>query len=126
MYNFFSDSPAAATDWRGLLRAQQEGKTLDKRRHSILQTELKSLYVGLTRARKRVWMWDCSENGRDMEACKRTHTGVYISLTYIRLQALLVASSVATSPTMSYIVPQVGGVSIEIGSIMFDAASRIA
>ncbi|KAG8942983.1 hypothetical protein FRC04_003269 [Tulasnella sp. 424] len=55
LYNFFSDSPATATDWRGLLRAQQENKTFDERRHSILQSELKSLYVGLTRARERVW-----------------------------------------------------------------------
>lgn len=47
--------------------AQSEGRMFDDRRHSILQSELKKLYVGLTRARERVWIWEESSNGRIME-----------------------------------------------------------
>ncbi|KAG8963306.1 hypothetical protein FRC00_006949 [Tulasnella sp. 408] len=31
--------------------------------HAILQTELKCLYVGMTRARERVWFWDSGSKG---------------------------------------------------------------
>lgn len=31
--------------------------------HSVLRTELKCLYVGLTRARMQVWIWDTSDKG---------------------------------------------------------------
>lgn len=47
--------------------ARSEGRVFDDRRHSILQSELKSLYVGLTRARERVWIWEESSNGCIME-----------------------------------------------------------
>lgn len=68
LYDFFTDSPATATDWRALRHAQRNGGSFDERRHSIIQTELKSLYVGLTRARERVWIWDRSRKGSDFEA----------------------------------------------------------
>lgn len=47
--------------------AYKEGRTFDARRHSILQSELKCLYVGLTRARERVWIWEESSEGHVME-----------------------------------------------------------
>ncbi|KAG8957107.1 hypothetical protein FRC00_004466, partial [Tulasnella sp. 408] len=72
LYNFFTDSPATATDWRALFFAQKEGRTFDHKRHSILQSELKSLYVGLTRARERVWVWEESGNGYTLEALLAT------------------------------------------------------
>lgn len=50
-----------------MLLAQKEGRQFDHRRHSILQSELKSLYVGLTRARERVWVWEESGNGYIIE-----------------------------------------------------------
>ncbi|KAG8939076.1 hypothetical protein FRC04_007029 [Tulasnella sp. 424] len=68
LFNFFTDSPATATDWRAMFLARSEGRVFDDRRHSILQSELKSLYVGLTRARERVWIWEESSNGCIMEA----------------------------------------------------------
>ncbi|KAG8931119.1 hypothetical protein FRC00_000874 [Tulasnella sp. 408] len=79
LYNFFTDSPATVTDWRAMSLSQDDkDRFFDERRHSILRSELKSLYVGLTRARERVWIWEESGDGRVMEA-------------------LLVASSLATS-----------------------------
>ncbi|KAG8926505.1 hypothetical protein FRC01_008766 [Tulasnella sp. 417] len=50
LYDFFTDSTATATDWRAVLLSQQDGRIFDERKHSILQSELKSFYVGLTRA----------------------------------------------------------------------------
>lgn len=67
LYDFFTDSAATPTDWRAVLLAQHDGRVFDERKHSILQSELKSFYVGLTRARERVWIWDRSLNGKDME-----------------------------------------------------------
>ncbi|KAG8965904.1 hypothetical protein FRC05_002962 [Tulasnella sp. 425] len=61
------DSLATATDWRAILHAEHRGKPFDEKRHAILRTELKALYVGLTRARERVWIWDRSDKGADLE-----------------------------------------------------------
>ncbi|KAG8900068.1 hypothetical protein FRC00_014670 [Tulasnella sp. 408] len=68
LFNFFTDSPATTTDWRAMYLAQNEGRIFNARRHSILQSELKSLYVGLTRARERVWIWEGSSDGYVMES----------------------------------------------------------
>lgn len=67
LYDFFNDSLATATDWRAILHAEDRGKPFDEKRHAILRTELKALYVGLTRARERVWIWDRSDKGEDLE-----------------------------------------------------------
>ncbi|KAG8924690.1 hypothetical protein FRC02_010262, partial [Tulasnella sp. 418] len=65
LYDFFADSPASAADWRVVLNCMQNCPTpaprFDELRHAIIQTELKFLYVGLTRARNRVWIWDSSD-----------------------------------------------------------------
>ncbi|KAG8924689.1 hypothetical protein FRC02_010261, partial [Tulasnella sp. 418] len=65
LYDFFADSPASATDWRVVLNHTKHrlmpAPQFDALRHAIIQTELKFLYVGLTRARNRVWIWDSSE-----------------------------------------------------------------
>ncbi|KAG9047264.1 hypothetical protein FS837_002667 [Tulasnella sp. UAMH 9824] len=67
LYDFFDDSLATKTDWRAMLLAHQQSRTFDGRRHTILQSELKALYVGLTRAKQRVWIWDQSEKARIAE-----------------------------------------------------------
>lgn len=54
-----------------MLFAKQEDKHFNARRHSILQSELKSFYVGLTRARERVWIWEETYNGHAMEVMQR-------------------------------------------------------
>ncbi|KAG8912744.1 hypothetical protein FRC00_003886, partial [Tulasnella sp. 408] len=68
LYDFFTDSPASVRDWRAMLLAETEERVFDDKRHSILRSELKSLYVGLTRARERVWIWEESGEGRAMQA----------------------------------------------------------
>ncbi|KAG8948841.1 hypothetical protein FRC04_009306 [Tulasnella sp. 424] len=93
LYNFFTDSPAADTDWRAMLFAKQEDRHFNARRHSILQSELKSFYVGLTRARERVWIWEETYNGHAMET-------------------LLVTSDLATSHETGGMVPQLATTSV--------------
>ncbi|KAG8918121.1 hypothetical protein FRC01_002041 [Tulasnella sp. 417] len=67
LYDFFADSSASPNDWKALLKACTPNRVVDletfERCHAILQAELKSLYVGLTRARERVWIWDSSNDG---------------------------------------------------------------
>ncbi|KAG9016354.1 hypothetical protein FRB90_003159 [Tulasnella sp. 427] len=94
LYNFFTDSSATDTDWRAMLFAEQEGRHLNSQKHSILQSELKSFYVGLTRARERVWIWEETDNGFAMEN-------------------LLVNNGLATSHKPDATVPQVATTSHE-------------
>ncbi|KAG8877563.1 hypothetical protein FRB98_006659 [Tulasnella sp. 332] len=74
MYDFFADSPASAADWRVVLNALGESDRrgipaprFDEARHAAIQSELKFLYVGLTRARKHIWLWDSSSTGDAMK-----------------------------------------------------------
>lgn len=67
MFDLFHDSQAQATDWRLLLNRCSEESGLrasaprfDPLRHSTLNRELKSLYVALTRARAKVYIFDRS------------------------------------------------------------------
>ncbi|KAG8942980.1 hypothetical protein FRC04_003266 [Tulasnella sp. 424] len=89
LYDFFNDSLATATNWRAILHAEHREKSFDEKRHAILRTELKALYVGLTRARERVWIWDRSDKGADLEA-------------------LLTAVNLATVHDITEAVPQIG------------------
>lgn len=73
LYDFFADSAASASDWKALSKIYR----LDRPgalnindlngRHGILQAEIKCLYVGLTRAREHVWLWDSSTKGAAFE-----------------------------------------------------------
>ncbi|KAG8979593.1 hypothetical protein FRB93_010040 [Tulasnella sp. JGI-2019a] len=74
LYDFFADSPASAADWRVVLTALAESERcgiavprFDETRHAAIQSELKFLYVGLTRARKHIWLWDSSSTGDAMK-----------------------------------------------------------
>ncbi|KAF8319670.1 P-loop containing nucleoside triphosphate hydrolase protein [Clavulina sp. PMI_390] len=63
MYGFFEDGAAQDSQWRVVLNAIEGEKnvpTLDGRKHAIVNTELKNLYVGITRARHHCWIWDSS------------------------------------------------------------------
>ncbi|KAG8898993.1 hypothetical protein FRB99_007004 [Tulasnella sp. 403] len=66
LYDFFADSLASPRSWRALCRAASVGD-FDRKSHAVLQSELKCLYVGLTRARYCVWLWDRTDIGADME-----------------------------------------------------------
>ncbi|KAG9044656.1 hypothetical protein FS837_007753 [Tulasnella sp. UAMH 9824] len=89
LYDFFDNSLATATDWRAILHAERRGKLFDEKRHAILRTELKVLYVGLTHARECVWIWDQSTKGVDLET-------------------LLIALDLATMHDIAEAVPQIG------------------
>lgn len=67
LYNFFTDSPLLSK-WRviyGFMEAQSfvtrekySFPSFDVKRHNLLCSELKQLYVVLTRARQRLWIYD--------------------------------------------------------------------
>lgn len=66
LYNFFEDSPVS-NGWRVVLngveekhRGKQHAPAFDELRHLGVCAELKFLYVGLTRARNHLWIWDGS------------------------------------------------------------------
>ncbi|KAH9891312.1 hypothetical protein C8Q73DRAFT_119576 [Cubamyces lactineus] len=73
LFNFFEDSTADVSQWRVVLNAvppEQRGKLsaprFDEARHSGICRELKFLYVAITRARKNLWIADCSDKGDPM------------------------------------------------------------
>jgi ATP-dependent exoDNAse (exonuclease V) beta subunit len=74
LYNFFRDSPAGESEWRVVLNRIEKSKgdtftapRFDETRHAVICTELKFLYVGITRARNHCWMWDDSPKSNPMK-----------------------------------------------------------
>ncbi|KAF8665120.1 hypothetical protein AX16_000587 [Volvariella volvacea WC 439] len=65
IYNFFEDSPANLGQWR--LVTQDGLNNFDPIKHAILCTELKILYVAITRARHTVQIVDESPKGYPMQ-----------------------------------------------------------
>ncbi|CAB4488006.1 unnamed protein product [Rhizophagus irregularis] len=63
LYNFFTDSPACRK-WRVILSAVKKKServpVFSHEKHYILSSELKHLYVAVTRARRNIWI--CDEN----------------------------------------------------------------
>ncbi|RIA95504.1 hypothetical protein C1645_480447 [Glomus cerebriforme] len=61
LYNFFTDSPAGLK-WRVILSALDDYskgiQTFSHEKHYILSSELKYLYVAITRARQHLWIFD--------------------------------------------------------------------
>ncbi|KIK18093.1 hypothetical protein PISMIDRAFT_110119 [Pisolithus microcarpus 441] len=71
LYNFFEDSVATFLQWRMVLMAHSERdiplpRGMGGSPHSVLCTELKNLYVGITRARKKLYLLDHSRNSEPM------------------------------------------------------------
>ncbi|KAI6141395.1 hypothetical protein BKA82DRAFT_2640811 [Pisolithus tinctorius] len=71
LYNFFEDSSATYSQWRIVLRTCSDQETTWSRDmsgipHSVLCTELKNLYVGITRARKKLYLLDYSRNSEPL------------------------------------------------------------
>ncbi|KAJ7877510.1 hypothetical protein B0H13DRAFT_2053786, partial [Mycena leptocephala] len=74
IYNFFEDSAVAEAQWRVVLNVMDKRTTdgtpsapiFDKMRHASVCTELKFLYVAITRARNNIWIADCSTKGEPM------------------------------------------------------------
>lgn len=59
VYNFFSKSDNSAS-YRSLNLLLGDGKEFDARKHAALCSELKYLYVAVTRARKQLWLLESS------------------------------------------------------------------
>ncbi|GBB94135.1 hypothetical protein RclHR1_00230013 [Rhizophagus clarus] len=61
LYNFFTDSPACRK-WRVILSAVRKNSehvpAFSYEKHYILSSELKNLYVAVTRARRNIWICD--------------------------------------------------------------------
>ncbi|GJE94213.1 hypothetical protein PsYK624_103810 [Phanerochaete sordida] len=73
LYNFFEDSTVELSQWRVVLNALDDSlkkrlkcPQFDDARHSGVCRELKFLYVAITRARKNLWIADCSEKGEPL------------------------------------------------------------
>ncbi|KAJ7715028.1 hypothetical protein DFH07DRAFT_762888, partial [Mycena maculata] len=72
LYNFFEDSTVAESQWRVVLNVMDRirdappAPNLDRIRHASVCTELKFLYVAITRARNNIWIADCSTKGEPM------------------------------------------------------------
>jgi hypothetical protein len=73
LYDFFADSSASLSQWRvilnGMAEAERTGVAMpdfNESRHAAICTELKFLYVGLTRARNHCWLWDTSDKAGPM------------------------------------------------------------
>jgi ATP-dependent exoDNAse (exonuclease V) beta subunit len=66
VFNFFTDSTASVPAWKELIDAQlPEGTgTFDVRKHMMLCEELKHLYVAITRAKHRVFLFDSDADKR--------------------------------------------------------------
>lgn len=63
LYRFFDKSPAEARHWRvllSLLDGQEAATVFSETKHSVLLPELRQLYVAVTRARNRIWIFDTS------------------------------------------------------------------
>ncbi|GAB1522834.1 hypothetical protein RhiTH_005958 [Rhizoctonia solani] len=72
LYNFFEDSVPNESTWRVILQGLHVANIgpvprFDEIRHAVICTELKNLYVGLTRARNHCWIWDVSEKAEPMK-----------------------------------------------------------
>ncbi|KAF9493953.1 hypothetical protein BDN71DRAFT_1027051 [Pleurotus eryngii] len=67
LYDFFEDSTVELSRWRVVLNALEGQPAPDvEARHVSVCAELKSLYVSVTRARKNVWIADCSDKGEPL------------------------------------------------------------
>ncbi|CCO31945.1 TPR and ankyrin repeat-containing protein 1 AltName: Full=Lupus brain antigen 1 homolog [Rhizoctonia solani AG-1 IB] len=64
IYNFFSDSPAATSTWEYLSGSTQRTQSPAP----VLCSELKMLYVAVTRARRRCWIWDSGTLADQLQA----------------------------------------------------------
>ncbi|KAJ3997585.1 hypothetical protein F5050DRAFT_1750599 [Lentinula boryana] len=73
LYDFFGDSPAKISQWRLILSALNDCSMVtapdferNRQRYASICTELKFLYVAITRARENVWIVDSSESSEPM------------------------------------------------------------
>ncbi|KAJ7576870.1 hypothetical protein C8J56DRAFT_1171170 [Mycena floridula] len=70
LLNFFKDSSLDASQWRVILNSLQDDRlsvpTFDSVKHAAVCTDLKFLYVAITRARENIWIADTSSKSEPM------------------------------------------------------------
>ncbi|KAG8738662.1 hypothetical protein FRC10_006609, partial [Ceratobasidium sp. 414] len=67
IYNFFSHSTASVEDWQFISSPDDQSSKSELAAPPVLCMELKMLYVAMTRARKRCWIWDSGEVANEMK-----------------------------------------------------------
>ncbi|PSS06635.1 hypothetical protein PHLCEN_2v3591 [Hermanssonia centrifuga] len=97
LYNFFEDSKVDVSQWRVILNALPEEKQIkcpqfDDTRHNGVCRELKFLYVAITRARKNLWLADCSSRAEPIRTLW-TSTGLVQHCTASDTQPRIAVSS---------------------------------
>ncbi|KAJ5280089.1 hypothetical protein N7478_005461 [Penicillium angulare] len=76
VYDFFGGS-GLSSSYRCLHLLSSPGNAFDSQKHAALCSELKHLYVAVTRARRQLWFMETTENGIDpivkaLDACEST------------------------------------------------------
>ncbi|RXW11576.1 hypothetical protein EST38_g14279, partial [Candolleomyces aberdarensis] len=71
LYKFWEDSTVGLKQWRVVLNIIEtrnvHAPSFDEERHAGVCSELKFLYVAITRSRKNLWIVDCSEKAEPMK-----------------------------------------------------------
>ncbi|RXW16510.1 hypothetical protein EST38_g9345 [Candolleomyces aberdarensis] len=71
LYKFWEDSTVGLKQWRVVLNLIEtrsvHAPSFDEERHAGVCSELKFLYVAITRSRKNLWIVDCSEKAEPMK-----------------------------------------------------------
>ncbi|THG96062.1 hypothetical protein EW026_g5704 [Hermanssonia centrifuga] len=98
LYNFFEDSTVDISQWRIVLNALPEKDYVkcprfDDARHNGVCRELKFLYVAITRARKNLWLADCSDRAEAIRALWTAQGLVQVCTTSDTLPRLAVSST---------------------------------
>ncbi|KAH6876648.1 hypothetical protein BKA70DRAFT_1576722 [Coprinopsis sp. MPI-PUGE-AT-0042] len=101
LYKFFEDSLADLGQWRVVLnllgsdagRLSVPAPRFDETRHAGICSELKFLYVAITRARRNLWIVDCSEKAEPMKTLWTAKDNIQICKPGSDVPRLAVSSS---------------------------------
>ncbi|TFK51882.1 hypothetical protein OE88DRAFT_1699141 [Heliocybe sulcata] len=100
LYKFFTDSTSDLSQWRVVLNAVSRQHAMrtsvpafDEIRHAGICSELKFLYVAITRARNNLWIFDPSERAEPMQLFWRSEGLVDIYTPEMELPQLAVVST---------------------------------
>ncbi|KAI6167428.1 P-loop containing nucleoside triphosphate hydrolase protein [Pisolithus thermaeus] len=106
LYNFFEDSSVDLSRWRVVLAAtrgmvgghnrselQVPAFERDENRYAGICSELKVLYVGITRARKRLWIIDKSDKAEPMKLFWSSRSQIQIGAPGTNVSHLAVSST---------------------------------
>ncbi|KAF9647525.1 hypothetical protein BDM02DRAFT_3187952 [Thelephora ganbajun] len=99
LYNFFEDSTATLSQWRLVLNDVEQKDhdygvpVFDETRHASICSELKFLYVAITRAKKNLWIMDSSETAEPMKAYWKSRSQIKISSTTSEIASLAASST---------------------------------